>query len=151
MAKLIAALSILSHAIARGPADLISKAGLPFFKLEVDEGFKLSVSILVRTDSPNDEKPGKADFKISVSLPGTKTVSANCSNEVYFFDEGAMAFDPYGEDNSCTGNFRVAMNSILGPNVVQAPILLAWDKKDKSLTVSIGAEVKIPYMGNVNP
>ena len=149
MIKLIISCVALAFVDAASPADLISEEGMPLFQLEISEGFQLSVSILVRSAPSDEDTPGYADFRISVALPGTEAVSADCLREPYFFDEGALVFDPYGDDDSCTGRYRLAINSMLGPNLVKAPIPLMWDAADKSLTVSIGAEVAIPYVKHV--
>lgn len=150
MMKILAACSLISLGSSGSPADLISGAGKPLFKLAIDDGFKLSVSILLRTAPTGEDSAGIADFTISVGFPGATPVSVNCPGEEYFFEDGAVLFDSYSDDESCTGKFRLAMNQMLGQTIVTAPIPLVWSAADKSLTVSIGAEVKIPFAGHVN-
>lgn len=147
---LVAATSAVS--IASGPASLIeNNMGFPVYQTALEEDmFTLSVRIVVRT-APVGETPGVADFEIAVTLPNGEKVTGDCPGAEYFFDNGAMGFDPYNEDTSCTGEFRVAMNTAVGSDednkLVTAPIELAWNSESNYLTANIGKEIDIRFAG----
>lgn len=140
--------AILAVSNASGPASLIGANGFPVYEAKLeDETFGLNVRIVVRTPSVGEENHGTADFKIAVTLPNGEKVTGDCPGAEYYFANGAMEFDPYFEDESCTGKFRVAMNTALGGPVVEAPIRLAWNSEANQLTVNIVVEVPIPFAG----
>lgn len=149
MFKSFIAVSAFAVASAVGPADLIGSEGFPVFEQHLDTpAVKLDVRIVVKS-GPSGDDAGTADFNISVTLPGDEPVAAVCPGAEYFFDDGAMTFDPYGEDESCTGRFRVALNAKLGGAIVPAPIPLTWTAATRTLSVSIVAPVDIPHAGFV--
>ena len=143
---LVAAISAVS--IASGPASLIkNNMFFPVYETALEEDmFTLSVRIVVRT-TPFGDHPGEADFKIAVTLPNGEKVTGDCPGAEYFFDNGAMGFDPYDEDTSCTGKFRVAMNTAVGGDLVTAPIELAWNSESNYLTANIRKQIDIPFAG----
>lgn len=146
---LVAAISAVS--IASGPASLIqNNMFFPVYETNLNDIFTLYVRIVVRT-TPVGDRPGKADFNIAVTLPNGEKVTGDCPGAEYFFDDGAMGFDPYNEDTSCTGEFRVAVNTAVGSDedkkLVTAPIELAWNSESNYLTAKIGEQIDIPFAG----
>jgi hypothetical protein len=149
MFKSVIAAAAFALASAEGPADLIGSSGFPVFEQHMDTpAVKLDVKIVVKSAGTADAA-GTSDFTINVTLPDGGNVSADCPGAEYFFEDGAMLFDPYGEDESCTGSFRVGLNSKLGGEIVPAPIPLTWDAAANSLSVNIVAPVVIPFKGFV--
>jgi hypothetical protein len=126
---------------------MIGSEGFPVFEQHmITPAVKLDVKIVVKSAATADVA-GTADFSINVTLPDGGNVASDCPAAEYFYEDGAMLFDPYGEDDSCTGRFRVGLNEKLGGEIVPAPIPLTWDAAAKALSVNIVAPVVINHTG----